>query len=148
MANFNKVILLGNITRDPVLSFLPSHTAVVEFGMAMNRKYKKQDGSQGEEVCFVDLMMYGKRAEVISKYVHKGDQLLVEGRLKLDQWQDKEGNKRSRLRVMIENFEFMGGGKTQGGMDGKQKEQYDNSGGENKDWVGDNPETPEDNIPF
>lgn len=150
MANFNKVILLGNITRDPQLSYLPSNTAVVEFGLAMNRKYKKQDGSQGEEVAFVDCQMFGKRAEVINKYVHKGDQLFVEGRLKLDQWQDKEGNKRSKLRVMVENFEFMGGGKTQGGMDGKQKEQYDESSGKNPDWVGDDPEPvgEDSEVPF
>lgn len=120
MSSFNKVILLGNITRDPQLSYLPSNTAVVEFGLAMNRTYKKQDGSQGEEVAFVDCQMFGKRAEVINKYVHKGDQLLVEGRLKLDQWDDKEGNKRSKLRVMVESFEFMG--KKQGDS-GEQPEQ-------------------------
>ena len=110
MSSYNKVILLGNITRDPALSYLPSHTAVIEFGMAMNRTYKKQDGSQGEEVAFVDCQMFGKRAEVINKYVHKGDQLFVEGRLKLDQW-EKDGQKRSKLRVMVENFEFIGGQK-------------------------------------
>lgn len=113
MSSFNKVILLGNITRDPALSFLPSNTAVVEFSLAMNRTYKKQDGTQGEEVAFVDCQMFGKRAEVINKYVHKGDQLLVEGRLKLDQWDAQDGSKRSKLRVMVENFEFMGGKKTQ-----------------------------------
>lgn len=108
MSSFNKVVLLGNLTRDPQLSFLPSNTAVVEFGMAMNRTFKKQDGSQGEEVAFVDCQMFGKRAEVINKYVHKGDQLLIEGRLKLDQWDAQDGSKRSKLRVMVENFEFMG----------------------------------------
>lgn len=132
MANFNKVILLGRLTRDPQLNYLPSHTAVVEFSLAVNHTYKKQDGSQGEETCFVDCQMFGKRAEVINKYIHKGDPLLVEGRLKLDSWQDKEGNKRSRLRVFVENFEFMGGGKGQsdGGPSGGETDVGDNVGQE------------------
>ncbi len=113
MSSFNKVILLGNLTRDPQLSYLPSQTAVVEVGLATNRTFKKQDGSQGEEVCFVDCQMFGKRAEVINKYLHKGDQLLVEGRLKFDSWDAQDGSKRSKLRVLIENFEFIGGTKTQ-----------------------------------
>ena len=111
MSSFNKVILLGNLTRDPQLSYLPSQTAVVEFGLAINRKFKKQDGSQGEEVCFVDCQMFGKRAEVINKYVKRGNQLFVEGRLKFDSWQGQDGQKRSKLRVMVENFEFIGGEK-------------------------------------
>ena len=137
MANFNKVILLGNMTRDPQLSYLPSHTAVVEFGLAMNRTYKKQDGSQGEETCFVDCQMFGKRAEVINKYVKKGNQLFVEGRLKLDTWQAQDGGKRSKLRVFVENFEFMGGGRSQsqgqgsagGGNTGSNAAPVDNAGG-------------------
>ena len=125
MASFNKVILLGNLTRDPQLSYLPSQTPVVEFGLAINRKFKKQDGSQGEEVCYVDCQMFGKRAEVINKYVKKGNPLFVEGRLKFDSWQGKDGQKRSKLRVFVENFEFIssggqksgGGGQSSGGQD-------------------------------
>ena len=112
MASYNKVILMGNLTRDPQLSYLPSQTAVVEFSLATNRKYKKQDGSQGEEVCFTECKMFGKRAEVINKYLHKGDQLFVEGRLKYESWQAQDGSKRSKLCVFVENFEFMGGGKS------------------------------------
>ena len=123
MANFNKVILLGTLTRDPQLSYLPSNTAAVEFGLAINRKYKKQDGEQYEEVCFVDCQMFGKRAEVINKYLHKGDQLFVEGRLILDQW-EKDGQKRSKVRVMVENFEFIGG-KKESGQAGKPEESED-----------------------
>jgi single-strand DNA-binding protein len=119
MASYNKVILMGNLTRDPQLSYLPSNTAVVEFGIATNRTYKKQDGSQGEEVCFTDCQMFGKRAEVINKYLHKGDSLFVEGRLKLDQWQAQDGSKRSKMRVFVENFEFMGGGRRDGGQQGQ-----------------------------
>ena len=112
MASFNKVILMGRLTRDPQLSYLPSQTAVVEFSLATSRTYKKQDGSQAEDVCFTDCQMFGKRAEVINKYLHKGDPLFVEGRLKFDSWQAQDGSKRSKLRVFVENFEFMGGGKS------------------------------------
>jgi len=105
----NKIILLGNLTRDPQLSYLPSNTAVCEFGIAVNRKFKKQDGTQGEEVLFIDCQIFGKRADVINKYFKKGNPILVEGRLKLDQWQDQKGNNRSRHKVFVENFEFVGG---------------------------------------
>ena len=111
MASYNKVILLGNLTRDPQLSYLPSQTAVVELGIATNRKFKKQDGSQGEEVCFTDCTMFGKRADVINKYLHKGDSLFIEGRLKFESWDGQDGKKHSKLRVLIENFEFIGGEK-------------------------------------
>ncbi len=115
MANFNKVILLGNLTRDPQLSYLPSQTPVVEFGLAINRKWTAQDGSQRDETCFVDCQMYGKRAEVINKYLKKGNPLFVEGRLKFDSWQAQDGSKRSKLRVFVENFEFISGGQRAGG---------------------------------
>ncbi len=118
MANLNKVFLMGNLTRDPQLSYLPSQTAVVEFGLAMNRTYKKQDGTQGQESCFVDCQMFGKRAEVINKYLKKGDPLFLEGRLKYDQWNAQDGSKRSKLRVFVENFEFLGRGGGQGGGGG------------------------------
>jgi single-strand DNA-binding protein len=113
MASLNKVLLMGNMTRDPQLSYLPSQTAVVEFGLAMTRKFKKQDGSQGEDTCFVDCQIFGKRAEVINKYFKKGEPIFIEGRLKLDTWQGQDGTKRSKLRVFVENFEFIGsrGGK-------------------------------------
>ncbi|MHC4291003.1 MAG: single-stranded DNA-binding protein [Planctomycetota bacterium] len=110
MANLNKVMLIGNMTRDPQLSYLPSQTPVVEFGLATTRKYKKQDGTQGEETCFVDCQMFGKRAEVINQYFKKGEPIFVEGRLKFDSWQAQDGSKRSKLRVFVENFEFLGRG--------------------------------------
>jgi single-strand DNA-binding protein len=115
MANFNKIMLLGNLTRDPQLSYLPSQTAVVDFGMAINRKYKKQDGSVGEEVCFVDCQSFGKPAETLNKYCKKGNLLFVEGRLKFDSWTKQDGSKASKHRVLIENFQLMpnGGGKPQ-----------------------------------
>ncbi len=106
--------MIGNLTRDPQLTFLPNQTPVVEFGLASNRKYKGADGSQREDVCFVDCRMYGKRAEVISRYCHKGDPLMVEGRLQFDQWEAQDGSKRSKHRVFIENFEFLGTGRGKG----------------------------------
>lgn len=108
MANFNKVMLMGNLTRDPQMNFLPSNTPVVEIGLAVNRKFKKQDGTGGEESLYVDCRAFGKVAELINQYCRKGQPLFVEGRLQLDQWQDKEGNQRSKHRVFIESFQFLG----------------------------------------
>jgi single-strand DNA-binding protein len=125
MSSFNKVILMGNMTRDPELKYLPSNTAVVEFSVATSKTFKKQDGSQGEETCFTDCQMFGKRAEVVNKYFHKGEPILVEGRLKLDQWQAQDGSKRSKLRVFVESFEFVGGKKQDNQQQGSP-EQYDN----------------------
>jgi len=115
MANFNKVMLMGNLTRDPQLSYTPNQTAVVDFGMATNRRWTGQDGSQRDETCFVDCRMFGRRAEVVNKYCKKGNPLFVEGRLTFDSWEAQDGTKRSKLRVTVENFEFIGGGGGGGG---------------------------------
>jgi single-strand DNA-binding protein len=105
MASFNKVILLGNLTRDPSLKFLPSQMAVAEFGIACNRKYKDK-----EEVAFIDATAFGKTAEIINEHFHKGKSILLEGRLKYDSWEDKQGGgKRSKLTVVVESFQFVGG---------------------------------------
>ena len=108
-ANYNKVILAGNLTRDPQLSYLPSNTPVVEFGMAINRKWRGQDGNTKEEVCFVDLRAYGRQAETINQYMTKGQAKLVEGRLQYQQWTAKDGTKRSKHMVIVEGFQFLGG---------------------------------------
>ena len=108
MANFNKVLLIGNLTRDPQLSYTPSQTAVVEFGLAVNRNWTGQDGQKKEETCFVDCTAFGKRAETINKYLTKGRPVLVEGRLTFSSWTAQDGTKRSRLRVTVENFQFLG----------------------------------------
>ncbi len=107
MANYNKVIMIGNLTRDPQLSYLPSQTPVVEFGLATNRKWRDRDGNQKEETCFVDCRAYGKTAENISKYCKKGRPLMIEGRLTFDQWEAQDGSKRSKHRIFIENFTFV-----------------------------------------
>jgi len=111
MASFNKVIMAGNLTRDPELSYLPSQTPVVEFGLAVNRKWRdKQSGQQKESVCFVDCKCFGKSAETFKQYMSKGKPVLVEGRLDLDQWEGKDGTKRSKHSIFVENFTFLGGG--------------------------------------
>ena len=109
MANFNKVLLVGNLTRDPELKHTPSNQAVAQIGLAVNRQYNTKDGEKREETTFVDCEAWGRTAEVMSQYLSKGRPVLVEGRLKLDQWQDKDGNNRSKLKVVIENFQFLGG---------------------------------------
>jgi single-strand DNA-binding protein len=110
MASFNKVLLMGNLTRDPQLKYLPSQTAVAEFGLACNRKFRTANGEDREEVTFVDVTAFGKQAEVINQYMNKGKPIFIEGRLKYDTWEDKQGGgKRSKLTVVIENFQFVGG---------------------------------------
>jgi single-strand DNA-binding protein len=108
MASFNKVILMGNLTRDPELKHLPSQTAVVDISLATNRSWKGKDGKEGDEVCFTECKCFGKQAETINQYCTKGQQLLVEGRLSQDRWEDKDGNKRSKHYVFIESFTFVG----------------------------------------
>ncbi|MGD0540988.1 MAG: single-stranded DNA-binding protein [Tepidisphaeraceae bacterium] len=116
MANVNKVILIGNLTRDPQLKYLPSQTAVAEFGLATNRKFKSSSGEDREEVCFVDCAAFGRTGEVINQYCQKGKQIYIEGRLKYDQWEDKQGGgKRSKLSVVVENFQFLGARDSGGG---------------------------------
>lgn len=112
MASVNKVILVGNLTRDPQFGYIPgSQTPVADFGLAMNRRFKKANGEDGEEVVFVDVTAYGKQAEVINQYCTKGKALYVEGRLKLETWEDRNGGgKRSKLKVIVETFQFLGGG--------------------------------------
>ena len=109
MASYNKVFLMGNLTRDPQVKHLPSQMVVAEFGMAVNRRYKTASGEDKEEVAFVDCTAFGRQAETISQYCTKGKPIFVEGRLKFDTWDDKQGGgKRSKLTVVVENFQFLG----------------------------------------
>jgi len=107
MANYNKVILAGNLTRDPQLSYTPSQTPVTEFGLAINRRWRGQDGQQREETCFVDCQCFGRQAEIINQYMSKGRSILLEGRLHFSSWEDKTGQKRNKLRVIVERFQFL-----------------------------------------
>ena len=116
MANFNKVYLIGNLTRDPELRVTPKGTAICQFGIAVNRQFKDESGALRDDTTFVDIEAWGKQAETISKYMTKGRPLFIEGRLKLDQWEDKNsGQKRSRMKVVLEGFQFLGGGQRDGG---------------------------------
>jgi single-strand DNA-binding protein len=108
MANFNKVILAGNLTRDPELRYTPKGTAVAKIGLAINRTWKTETGEAREEVTFVDVDAFGRQAETIGQYFKKGRPILIEGRLKYDSWEDKQTNqKKSKLGVVLEAFQFM-----------------------------------------
>jgi len=108
MANFNKVILAGNLTRDPELRYTPKGTAVAKIGLAINRSWKTETGEAREEVTFVDVDAFGRQAETIGQYFKKGRPILIEGRLKYDSWEDKQTNqKKSKLGVVLEGFQFM-----------------------------------------
>jgi single-strand DNA-binding protein len=108
MANFNKVLLMGNLTRDPQLSYLPSQTPVVDFGIAVNRKWTSKEGESKEEVCFVDCRAYSRLAENINKYMRKGRPIFVEGRLMYETWTAQDGTKKSRHRIHVDNCQFLG----------------------------------------
>ena len=110
MANFNKVILMGNLTRDPEVRYLPSGKAVADLGLAISSRYRTQDGEQKEEGCFVNCSVFGKQAENCGQYLSKGRQVLIEGRLHFEQW-EKDGQKRSALKVIGDRVQFMGGGR-------------------------------------
>ena len=116
MANFNRVILAGNLTRDPELRYTPKGTAIARIGMAINRNWKSETGEMKEEVTFVDVEAWGRQAEVIAQYMRKGRPFLVEGRLKLDQWEDKNTHqKQSKLKVVLERFSFIDSNRGEGG---------------------------------
>ena len=159
MAGFNRVLLMGNLTRDPQLSYTSSQTAVVDFGVATNRRWTAQDGSQRDETCFVDCRAFGRMAENINKFFGKGKPIFVEGRLTYDTWTAQDGTKRSRHRVTIENFQFLpgtGGGPGQGGSGGGPSGPSGPSGPGGPGGYGDqgrgpgpmNNNIPDDDIPF
>jgi single-strand DNA-binding protein len=109
LSSFNKVIMIGNCTRDPATKQIGSGTSITELGLASNRKWKDAGGNQKEEVCFVDAVAFGKTAETIAKFFHKGDPILLEGRLTYQTWDDKQsGAKRSKHVITIESFSFVG----------------------------------------
>jgi single-strand DNA-binding protein len=126
MATFNKVILLGNLTRDPELRYTPQGSAVCEFALALNYQYtNKQTGQKVEEVSFIDIVAWGKTGEICAEYLKKGRQVMVEGRLKQDRWEAQDGKKMSKVRVTAENVQFVGsrpagegGGAAPGGKGG------------------------------
>jgi len=171
MASYNKVILMGNLTRDIELRHTPSNQAVANFGLAMNRNYRTASGEDREEVTFVDCEAWGRTAEIMAKYLQKGRPVFVEGRLRLDTWQDKEGNRQSRLRVVVDTFQFIdskggsggtgsgngsSGGYSSGSSDGHGDSEHSSGGGQ-RDYSRSRDEAPaavahqavsDDDIPF
>jgi single-strand DNA-binding protein len=120
MANFNKVILIGNLTRDPELRYTPKGMAIAKIGLAINRNWTSEGGEKKEEVTFVDVDIFGRTAENVAQYMKKGRPIMVEGRLRLDQWDDKQtGQKRSRLGVVAETVQFLGSPSGGGGGGGE-----------------------------
>ena len=107
MSSFNKVILMGNLTRDPQLSYLPSGKAVCAFGLAVNNRWRDKDGQQREETCFVDCQTFGPQAEAAGKYLRKGSPVLVEGRLKLNMWETPDGQKRQKHSIDVTVCQFL-----------------------------------------
>ncbi len=108
MSSLNKVFLMGNLTRDPEVRYMPKGTAVADLGMAINLTFRTQDGQEREEVTYVDIVTWGRQAETCGQYLSKGSPIFVEGRLQLDQWESKDGQKKSKLRVRAERVQFLG----------------------------------------
>ncbi|HEV8069195.1 MAG TPA: single-stranded DNA-binding protein [Planctomycetaceae bacterium] len=163
MSSFNKVILLGNLTRDPQVRYTPGGTAVAELGLAVNRTwFDQKTNSRREETTFVDVTLWGRQAEVAGEYLAKGRQVLIEGRLQLDTWEDKEsGQKRSKLKVVSENMKMVGGrGEGGGGSgggggrgEGGRSEAPRSGGQRDMESAGGGPEEfhdapPDDDVPF
>jgi single-strand DNA-binding protein len=110
MASYNKVLLMGNLTRDPEVRYTPKGTAVAELGLAVNRQYTSDNGEKREETTFVDVTLWGRQAEVAAEYLKKGRAVFIEGRLQMDSWEDKQtGQKRTKLKVVGENMHMIGG---------------------------------------
>lgn len=158
MPNLNKVFLMGNLTRDVELKSTASNQSVAQIGLAVNRRWRTPEGEDREEVTFVDCEAWGRTAETLAKYLSKGRPVFIEGRLKLDQWEDKEGGKRSKLKIVVEGFQFIdskpgaGGGGGGGGDDYNQSRPASRptSGGRSSGGGGGGGHTPvdESDIPF
>lgn len=138
MGSYSHIVILGYVSREPKLSYLPSQTAVVDFAIATNHVWNDSEGKKREDACFIDCRCFKKAAETINQYVKKGQQLLISGRLQLDQWEAADGTKRSKHRVFVERFTFVGQGE-------KKKEEPKPV---TTDVVGDNGIADCDEIPF
>lgn len=165
MASFNKVILMGNLTRDPETRVTAGGLTICKLGLATSRVFSTKDGERREETTFVDIDAFGKQAEVITKYMRKGRPIMVEGRLKLDQWETNDGQKRNKLCVVLENFQFIGGrddadssgGSSSGSSGGayeqsspprrESKPSADGAAAGNKDFSADG-DTLDEDVPF
>ncbi len=152
MASFNRVILVGNLTRDPELRYIPSGTAVTDIGLAVNDRRKNQDGQWVEETQFIDVTLWARTAEVASEYLSKGSSVLVEGRLKYDTWETTDGQKRSKLRVVGEKMQMLGARGSGGGGGSRppaqQDSQYSQPEAPQQGFDAPPTDSPGDDIPF
>ncbi len=130
MASLNKVFLIGNLTRDPEIRHTPKGTAVGDLALAINMVYRTPEGGEKEEVCYVDVVVWGRQAETCKDYLTKGSPIFVEGRLQLDQWESQQGEKRSRLRVRADRVQFLGRGGSGGSGGGSGGSSRSSGGGE------------------
>lgn len=149
MASYNKVILMGNLTRDPELKYLPSGTAAARIGLAVSHVYNdRQSGERKEDVCFVDLDAFGRTAEVINEYFQKGRPILVEGRLRFQSWETDDGQRRSKHSVLVDRFEFVGG-RQDGDGGGAYDQASPTSASASPEFSGEEgSSTTDDDIPF
>jgi len=148
MASYNRVILVGNVTRDPELRYIPSGTAVTELGLAVNDRRKNSEGEWVDETTFVDVTLWARQAEVASEYLSKGSPVLIEGRLKLDTW-ETDGQKRSKLKVVGSRMQLLGTrGAGGGGRPGAQQQASSQYSQPDDAPAYDAPETPDNDIPF
>jgi len=158
MANFNRVILIGNLTRDPQLRYTQSQAAVCDFGIAVNRQWTGKDGQKREDTAFVNCTAWARQAEIIQKYLSKGSPIFIEGRLTYSQWDGPDGKKRSKLEVTVENFQFLGspggggggGGRAAGAAPSRDAQRQQTSGEQEQkapeyDY---NQDVEDDTIPF
>jgi single-strand DNA-binding protein len=158
MADLNRVMLMGNLTRDPDVRYTPKGSAVADLGMAINSSYRTVDGQVKEEVCYVDVVVWGRQAETCKEYLTKGSPVFVEGRLQYEQWETKEGEKRNRLKVKADRVQFLGRGSARGGGEGQGGQDRQRGGtqgqGESTDRKGalsegsQDQDIAEDDIPF
>lgn len=137
MANLNKVLLIGRLTRDPELRYTPSGTPLAEFGIAVNRFRKGQDGNRQEETAFVDITAWGKTGELAHQYLKKGRQVFIEGHLKFDSWTSQDGQKRSKLGVVVDNMQFIDSRQEEGGGQGRRPAPAGQDGAEPQEHRGD-----------
>jgi single-strand DNA-binding protein len=157
MADLNKVMLIGNLTRDPEVRYTPKGAAVADLGLAINSSYRTQEGQIKDEVCYVDIVAWGRQAETCKEYLTKGSPIFVEGRLQYEQWETKEGEKRTRIKVRAERVQFLGRGSGRSSVEG-QGNQDRRSGTQSQESSADRKpqpindshvqEVPEDDIPF
>lgn len=150
--SYNRVLLMGNLTRDIEVRHTSQNMAIAKMGLAVNRKFKTQSGESREEVTFIDCDAFGRTAEIMAQYLRKGSPVFIEGRLKLDQWQDQQGNKRNKLFVVVESFQFVDSGQGGGGGGGGYSGGGGNQGGGGNYGGGgsydSDPVPPDDDIPF